>query len=192
MTTIRLINPITGVVSTVTSNEEEKVHAVNAAGMYIGLVTKGTEYFHIAGPPTDPKLKWSFATQAWEHVPMLLEEIEKALLEIDNITGATRLRYITEVPGQQATYLLKMQEAEAYLKDNTVIGPYLAVEADLLGLTVHQAAVDIAYTSYVWNNILGPKIEGIRRKGKMDVSNATTLEELAQRKAATIAELAIV
>lgn len=96
---------------------------------------------------------------------------------LDACAGQVRLRYITDVPGQQAVYMTKLQQAQAYLvarelDAGAVVPPYLAAEAFATGATALQVATAIISLATVWNEQLGPAIEGARLGAKRAVSDA--------------------
>lgn len=102
----------------------------------------------------------------------------EALRAIDEAAGETRRRFITEVPGQQATYLVKYEQARAYAAagypPDTSAYPYIEAEMAAQGLPAEGAANLILATGAPWNDILGPAIEARRLAGKRQVREATT------------------
>lgn len=103
---------------------------------------------------------------------------------IDAQSGATRLKYITDVAGQSETYLAKSSDATAYkaaLYPVASIASYPMVQAEakaLYGATPtaaqFQAAADgIIATQAQWLQ-LAAAIEQARRAGKIAVNAATT------------------
>lgn len=114
---------------------------------------------------------------------------------IDLEAGAARLRYITDVPGQQGTYLMKIEQARAYAQQFAIVGllaevpPYIDAEAVATG----QDAIDVANTviavEALWNGSVGPAIEGARMAGKKAVSEAATPELVAEALDAAVAVL---
>lgn len=187
-----MINPFTGEITTSDSNEDEYVYGVDAQGNFLGLVLKGTEFLHIDSPPKDPKFKWDFEKGLWKYYETLEELKAQAVLDIDAAAGSARLKYITDVPGQQAVYLIKLQQAEAYLLDNSVVGPYLEKEAEVLNSSLLEAATQVTATANYWNNVVGPSIEGTRRRNKIALDLATTAEEIFTIKVSSIVELAAI
>lgn len=65
---------------------------------------------------------------------------EAAKAKIDRDAEAERLKYLTNGSGQAMVYRAKQDEAAAFNADGTV-GPFIASEAQALGLT-HQQVVD--------------------------------------------------
>jgi hypothetical protein len=93
--------------------------------------------------------------------------------QIDQGAGTYRMKFITEVPGQQMTYIRKEKEAREFIADGP--GPFVTLEAeaaatdqqiaDLAALVVSQADQLIA---------LGAAIEGMRMGAKKAVTLAST------------------
>lgn len=189
MSLITTINPVTGATSEVESNDGEVVHGVNASGESLGLVARGTEFAVVPEKPPGPGWKWNFGTERWVHTDTLADAILAALTDVDASAGSARLRYITDVPGQQATYVVKQGEAEKYLASGGIPGPYLAAEAAAMGATATQAAQLITGIAAQWNGVFGPAIEGARRVGKISIAAATTNAEVTTRRNAAIAAL---
>ena len=90
--------------------------------------------------------------------------------QIDAAAGRARARYLTTVPGQEATYTAKYAQAQAYIAAgypaDTTAYPWIAQEAMRSVLTTSQAADRIKMTGDLWANIVGPAIEGLRIGGK--------------------------
>jgi hypothetical protein len=99
----------------------------------------------------------------------------RALRAIDEAAGEARLRYITEVPGQQAVYMLKLAEARAHI-EGAEPGPHLVAVAATMGRTTQNVAAEIAQIASVWEQILSPAIEAQRLSGKAAVMNASQAE----------------
>ncbi len=98
--------------------------------------------------------------------------------EIDRAAGEARLRYITDVPGQQATYMTKAQQAREFLgAPEGEVPPYVQAEAEAMGVAALPAAEYIAATEHAWSNVIGPGIERARRAGKLAVSAASGADE---------------
>jgi hypothetical protein len=109
-------------------------------------------------------------------VPPTLAEIKaSAKSEIDSAAGAARKRYITSVAGQDAVYLVKAQEAEAYVAAGYTgdVPPHLAAEAAAIGQTPQYVADLVLGTRAAWLSTLSPAIEGARIGGKAAVNAAS-------------------
>lgn len=106
----------------------------------------------------------------------------RARADIDQAAGDARTRYITEVAGQQATYMKKEQQALDYvaahaLDAQATVPPYIAAEATAMGTTALAAAQQVLALAAQWNEVLGPAIEGARLAGKRAVDEAAGTEE---------------
>lgn len=98
--------------------------------------------------------------------------------DIDRAAGDARLRYITDVAGQQAVYLTKMAEAKAYLTayaldSQAIAPPHIAAEATATGATPLAVAQEVAGLGALWTEGLSPAIEAARIGGKRAVAAAT-------------------
>ena len=103
----------------------------------------------------------------------------EAIRRIDDKAGAVRACYITVAPGQEATYLLKAQQAEAYRASDYYGEPptLVAAEAMAYGIEPHEAADRIVAQEAAWTQ-LATAVELVRRSGKVAVEAALTSEEL--------------
>lgn len=174
------------------SNDSSVIHAVDADGNYLGLVppdTPGAQQVR-KPPPTQGTWIWN-AMGGWTRVRVLADVVIVAHRQIDAAAGATRLKYITDVPGQQATYLTKESQARAYLAAPTgPVPPYVQAEADVMSSTAQEAAEYIVETATLWSEVVGPTIEKERRRGKVAVSAATTIEQVDAELATSLSALA--
>ena len=88
---------------------------------------------------------------------------------IDIAAGAARGRFITTVPGQEATYQLKADEANAFIAANrptdTTDYPMLSAEAEGRGVTVSALADEIVVIRALWLKAAA-QIEKARVTGK--------------------------
>lgn len=117
-----------------------------------------------------------------------------ALRDIDDAAGRARLRFITDVPGQQAVYMVKLQQAQAYtaavaLDAQATVPPYIAAEAAATGQTAAQVAANVIALAAVWNEQAGPAIEGERMGGKSAVTAAQDLEAVEAARVAAVQAL---
>jgi hypothetical protein len=122
----------------------------------------------------------------------------KAMRQVDLEAGAARLRYITEVAGQQVVYVRKRDQAVAYLAAVAADpeadplptpGPYIAAEAAALGVTPAVLAEQIVATATAWEDTLSPAIEAARRSGKAAVAAAEDEAAVDSARAAAVAAL---
>lgn len=119
--------------------------------------------------------------------------------EIDIQAGLTRLKYITDVPGQAETYLQKAQDATNYKvanypSDNITNYPYVAGYAiALYGATPtplqYQTAADIILEMQAAWIAKGAQIEQARSTGKVLVEMASTIDAINTARITTIAAL---
>lgn len=101
--------------------------------------------------------------------------------EIDAAAGRARSRYLTTVPGQEATYAAKYAQAQAYIVAGYPAAtpyPWIAQEASRTGLTPTQAADRIKATGDGWANVIGPAIEGLRIGGKDGLAALLTISDV--------------
>lgn len=99
----------------------------------------------------------------------------KAKAGIDAAAGSARSRFITTVPGQESTYQLKAEEANAYIAANrpadTTAYPMLSAEAEGRGMVVSDLADEILATRTKWVQAAA-QIEKARVSGKAAVDGA--------------------
>lgn len=106
------------------------------------------------------------------YVKTLDEARVEAAIEVDNIAGQTRLRFITVSPGQEATYLSKLADANAYIAagypaDATAF-VWINAEAIATNATPQIVADLIVYTASQWSQV-GAQIEGARQAAKQAI-----------------------
>ena len=70
------------------------------------------------------------------------------------------------------------------------VPPYIAAEAQAVGLTAAQLAQQVVDTAAVWNEQVGPAIEAARMGGKAAVTAAADAAAVDQARDAAIAALA--
>ncbi|MBB4858254.1 hypothetical protein HNO88_001573 [Novosphingobium chloroacetimidivorans] len=97
---------------------------------------------------------------------------------IDADADKVRSMFITNTPGQMATYLQKEAEARRVLAGDTSDTVFLSAEAAAIGVSVADLAAEVVAQADQWRP-LGAAIEAARRKAKVAVANATNLAELA-------------
>lgn len=119
------------------------------------------------------------------------DSILRKLAAIDAEAGRARGRYITIAPGQEATYLLKAAQAEAFRASGytgTVPG-LVQAEIDATG-AMPAAATDAILAQQVAWEAKAAQIESARRRGKVAVGNAADVEAIEIAETAAITELA--
>lgn len=104
---------------------------------------------------------------------------QRASAEINKRIGETRLLFITDIPGQQATYLAKEEQAKAFLAQDpepTDLTEYGFIEQEMLatGWTAYVAAQTLVNMAYYWRP-LAEQLEGLRRGYTVQVEAATSL-----------------
>lgn len=130
----------------------------------------------------------------WEPGP---EEAARALAEAraeahelaDELIGAARRLFITEIPGQQLIYLRKEADAKAYLADpapDLANHRFVRVDALRFGITGHEAAQIILNKAAMFET-LAEAMEAIRGAAH-DAIDAAATAEAAQEAVATARE----
>jgi hypothetical protein len=153
------------------------MHAVDEDGNYAGLHTLDEAgYTRVDGPPPGPGFHHEGGQ--WVRTLVLADEKKRALDAIDVKAGQVRLRFITDVPGQQATYIRKAEQARAYAAAGYTgtLPPYIAAEAAATGLTAAECTDTIIGLSDLWEGTVGPAIEQVRIGGKQAVTTAADIE----------------
>ena len=109
-----------------------------------------------------------------------LDALRDALsISIDNMAEQMRSRFVTALPAQIGTYVLKESAARAWLADNDASTVMLAPEAAARGMTVAELAAEVIANANAWNELSG-QIEGIRFGAKARVTSATTIGAMAE------------
>lgn len=123
--------------------------------------------------------------------PTLAEVQTAAAAAIDAEAGKARARHITIAPGQEATYLIKAQQAREY-RTAGYTGPVPALvqaEMDATGETAQVACDRILAEEVAWI-AKAAAIESARRRGKVAVGAAAEATAAEAARNAAIAELA--
>lgn len=102
-----------------------------------------------------------------------------AIRAVNDGAGAFRRLFITDITGQQATYLAKEAEARAWAPgaDPTYF-PYLTQEAAATGQSVADVVALVLATAAQWR-ALDPRIEGRRRGASVAIAEAADAEAIA-------------
>lgn len=128
-------------------------------------------------------------------LPIIEQYKNDAKKAIDRAAGRARAKYITAVPGQEATYLLKATEAETYISngrpEDTTPYPLMTAEAQVRGISVSEMADLIITTKNAWVQ-LAAQVEVLRIDGKLQIDNATTHEEVDTIRQITITQLSAI
>jgi hypothetical protein len=125
--------------------------------------------------------QWTQVLAVYDAHDPTLPNKDEAKFKIDEMAGKTRSKYLTTVPGQEATYIAKEADCRAYKAalypvDTT---PYPWVEAEVLAtnLSATDAADLIISQADQWRTV-GALIEAVRRKAKLDVDTVTNQADL--------------
>lgn len=117
-------------------------------------------------------------TRTWTIEQPNLADLKKALTtQVNTAAGAFRLNFITDIPGQQATYLAKEAEAKRWTEDaGQGDFPYLSAESAATGTSMAAVAALVLATAEQWR-ALDPRIEGARRGATCGIDAAETAAE---------------
>lgn len=124
---------------------------------------------------------WSVDLETMELVVTDLEPIKStATAAVNEVVGRARLRFITDIPGQEMIYTIKEQQARTYLAadpEPTDLSEFrmIATEVAVRGITPYEAAQLILNLSSIWQQV-GGALEDIRLQAVMDIDAATTAE----------------
>lgn len=123
-----------------------------------------------------------------EETAAITEQLRQtAIARINMEAGACRAKYMTAIPGQEATYLMKEAEAKAYfaaVDPQPTDYPILQAEAESCGMSLAEVAALVQGTASSWK-VLAAQIEGLRRGGIVAVETATTEAAIQQALAIT-------
>jgi hypothetical protein len=98
---------------------------------------------------------------------------------VDQDADKVRSMFITNTPGQMATYLEKEAEARRVLAGDTSSTLFLSTEAAALDRPISDLAAEVIGQADQWRPI-GARIEAARRKTKVALTAATNLTALAE------------
>jgi len=101
--------------------------------------------------------------------------------QIDWLAGKTRLNYITQSPGQEATYLSKYADAQAYATagypTDATPYPWINAEAAATHQTPATVAQQIIAAATLWTSV-GSQIEAARQAAKRTIKTAQTQDAM--------------
>lgn len=170
------------------------VHGVNESGAYIGLVPIGVPFKEVLSPPpTDGVWMWDFNECTWIRKHSLQEVKTAAAISIDNKAGFVRSKFITDVPGQAATYLLKADQATKF-KDRDYTGSVPGLvqsEATARNISARDAADVILAEQDLWISI-ATAIETVRRGCKEQLKIAQSENDVNQILSASLSQLDLI
>ena len=112
------------------------------------------------------------------------EARRQATLRINLAAGQSRVKFFTNIPGQELTYTEKQTEQKAY--DAVVAAggtpvptdyPICNAEAGTTGYTLAEVIGQVR-TAAAQMTVVGAQIEALRRGGIVEAQNATTLDAI--------------
>ncbi|WP_295080899.1 hypothetical protein [Tabrizicola sp.] len=103
---------------------------------------------------------------------------------IDDLVTAARLRFVTQLPGQEAIYLAKEAEARTYVAtmpepDSLEDFPYLAAEVGITAATARELALIWLQKGAQFRG-LGAATENLRMGARKALTNAATPQDVAE------------
>ena len=119
--------------------------------------------------------------------------LQKEYIDLVNkVAGETRIKYVTNVPFQEAAYQMKEADTRRYKADgypsDLTLYPFTAFEADATGLTPTQAADLVIAQADQWV-LLSAMIEGLRRKATVSIEAVTDWQQVSVVAQSYIAQL---
>lgn len=153
----------------------------------------GETLVDVTGASPRPAIGWRYVDGEFTPPePDVIGTRRKALAAIDRRAGEVRTLFITEVPGQQGTYLLKAANARdfidaGYPADLTGY-PWIEAEAAARGVTATEAADLVAAEEAQWIQI-GVAIEQARMGGKAAIRATDDVPTIEAHLATTLATL---
>ena len=141
----------------------------------IGVNAEGGDFRYFVAIDAIPK-----------YMNMSLKDAQtKTINEINNQVGQWRSQFITVIPGQESTYLLKEAEADAakVLLSNgqtptADVCPILCAEASATNMSMSDMVNLVLTTATQWKQ-LAAIAEGVRRGAIVSIEAATTIEQVA-------------
>lgn len=123
--------------------------------------------------------------------PSLADLRVSALATIDTAAGTARSRYITTVPGQEATYLIKAEQARDYqaVGYTGTVPSLVQAEADATGEAPQLACDRILAEEAAWV-AKAAQIETARRRGKIAAQAAADVPSVEAARDTALADLA--
>jgi hypothetical protein len=100
----------------------------------------------------------------------------QAVERVNQLAGECRAKYLTVVPGQSETYLLKADELRAYDAASIIYPsdyPILLAEATATGATLAEVVALVRATRAAWLQ-LAAAVEGMRRGAIVAIQQATS------------------
>lgn len=127
--------------------------------------------------------------ESFNPLPLLQKEYVDL---VNKAAGETRVKYVTNVPFQEAAYQMKEADTRRYKADgypaDLTLYPFTAFEADATGLTPTQAADLVISQADQWM-FLSAMIEGLRRKATVSIEAVTDWQQVSVVAQSYIAQL---
>lgn len=122
-----------------------------------------------------------------------LSSLQKEYIDsVNKLAGEARVKYVTNIPFQEAAYQMKEVDVRRYKADgypeNLTLYPFTAFEADATGLTPTQAADLVIAQADQWL-LLSAGIEGLRRKATVSIEAVTDWQQVSAVAQVYIAQL---
>ena len=115
--------------------------------------------------------------------------------EIDNYAGIIRSKFITTVPGQAETYLIKANECREYVNAgypaDTTSYPWVRAEMTATDATAQEAVDTVLANEALWKTI-GSSIEQIRLLAKRHVDQSTAIEDVISHRRLAISSFDLI
>jgi len=117
----------------------------------------------------------------------------EAIARVQEAAGAVRLRYVTDLPGQEMIYREKLAEAISYVAlpvepENPTDFPFIAAEIGITAATPYEVAQIFLNKAGLWKAI-GAALETARLQAVSDVEAAGDVTGIAAAEAAYTATL---
>ena len=111
---------------------------------------------------------------------------------VNNLVGETRVKHVTNIPFQEATYQMKEADTRRYRADgypsDLSLYPFTALEVNATGFTPRQAADLVIATAERWT-LLSAILEGLRRDATVSIEAVTDWQQVSVVAQSFIAQL---
>ncbi len=137
----------------------------------------------VAKPPRPSETHdFDYASKTWiDNEADYLPELKlSALAQVNDLRGSARLNYITDLPGQDALYAAKREEAVAYLSDPDPIDdlyPLIKSEIGETAPTGFEVAQIFLNLNDLWREAAGA-IDAACFAAKREIESVTTANEI--------------
>jgi hypothetical protein len=111
---------------------------------------------------------------------------------VNNLVGETRIKHVTNIPFQEATYQMKEADSRRYKANgypaDLSLYPFTALEVNATGFTSRQAADLVIATADRWI-LLSAILEGLRRDATVSIEAVTDWQQVSVVAQSYIAQL---